>query len=65
MLALRKIPVLPEAAELLRMKPESLTLRAAVTLIQIMRRQAHALNARFGTSDWTPRKVDMVLWATR
>jgi hypothetical protein len=34
-------------------------------LIQIMRDKAQELNAKFNTSEWTPRKIDMVLWAVR
>jgi hypothetical protein len=37
----------------------------AVLLIDIMRRKAIDLNALFGTVEWTPRMVDMILWATR
>ncbi len=31
-------------------------------LIRIMRRKTNELNEALGTSDWTPRRVDMVLW---
>jgi len=34
-------------------------------LIRIMQRQAAALNARFHSTYWTPRKVDMALWGDR
>ncbi len=36
----------------------------AVMLIEVMRRQAAALNSRFSTDQWTPRKVDKVLWTS-
>ena len=60
--ALRQIPDLPEKAELIAMNPESLKPAEAVILVQIMRRKATELNTTFGTTTWTPRKIDMVLW---
>jgi hypothetical protein len=47
------------------MNPESLTLRNATLLTQIMRRKADEINALFRTDEWTPRKIDMVLWGSR
>ena len=61
--ALRKVQCLPEHDRLERMKPESLTIANGVVLVEIMRRKADSLNARFHTSAWTPRKIDKVLWA--
>ncbi len=52
----------PEAQ---RMDPEYLTIEDAVVLEDIYRRKAGELNDRFGTTDWTPRKIDMVLWTFR
>lgn len=49
----------------LRMNPENLTIEDAVVLEDIYRRKAGELNDRFGTTDWTPRKIDMVLWTFR
>ena len=60
--ALRKAPGLPEAAALDRMNPESLTPRDGALLIGILRRKADENNRAFG-GDWTPRKIDKVLWA--
>ena len=37
----------------------------AVLLIDIMRRKAVQLNGCFGTNEWTPRKIDMILWTFR
>jgi len=37
----------------------------ALLLIDIMRRKATELDALFPTDEWTPRKIDMILWATR
>ena len=44
------------------MKPEGLTLDDGVVLVEIMRRKAEELNKALSTNEWTPRKVDMVLW---
>jgi UDP-N-acetylmuramoylalanine--D-glutamate ligase len=63
--ALREIESLPERRELYAMRPESLREGDAVLLIQVMRRKAADLNALFGTDEWTPRKIDMILWASR
>ena len=63
--ALRKIPELPEREALERMNPEGLNAKDGVVLIKIMRAKAASLNAQFGTDDWTPRKIDMVLWGCR
>lgn len=49
--------------QLEKMNPESLTNKDGVILISIMREKAEELNQRFDTSYWTPRKIDMVLWA--
>ena len=45
------------------MNPESLKSQDGVLLIQIMRDKAAELNEKFNTNFWTPRKIDMVLWA--
>lgn len=45
------------------MNPESLKSQDGVLLIQIMRNKAAELNEKFNTNFWTPRKIDMVLWA--
>jgi hypothetical protein len=63
--ALLQIPDLPERHPLERMNPEGLTVTQGVILIEIMKRKAQQLNELFGTQEWTPRKVDMVLWAVR
>ena len=60
--ALRAVRGLSEARDVARMNPDSLSLRDAVLLISIMRRKAEENNRLFGTSDWTPRKIDKVLW---
>lgn len=60
--ALRGIPDLPEAPVVAEMDPEQLTLADAIALVAIMRRRAAENNGAFGTSSWTPRMVDKVLW---
>jgi len=60
--ALAKIPELPERAVIAAMNPESLNLNEGTVLIRVMRRKAAELNRAFSTTEWTPRKVDMVLW---
>lgn len=63
--ALREIESLPEREKLDAMRPANLREGDAVLLIQVMRRKAGDLNALFGTDEWTPRKIAMVLWASR
>lgn len=60
--ALAKIPELPERDLIVAMNPESLKLYEGAILIRIMRHKAAELNRAFSTTEWTPRKVDMVLW---
>lgn len=63
--SLLKIDGLQEKDTISGMNPEALTLNNGVALIEIMRRKADELNRRFNTNYWTPRKIDMVLWAVR
>ena len=60
--ALRLVPDLQEASALAMMNPENLTISDGVLLIGILTRKAKQNNESFGTSEWTPRKIDMVLW---
>lgn len=60
--ALRLVPGLPEADALARMSPSNLSISDGVLLVGILTRKARENNQLFGTSVWTPRKVDMVLW---
>lgn len=60
--ALAKIPELPERDLIAAMSPESLKLSEGTILIRIMRRKAVELNRASSLLQWTPRKVDMVLW---
>ena len=60
--ALRLVADLPEAAALTKMNSKNLSISDGVLLIGILTRKARENNKAFGTSAWTPRKVDMVLW---
>ncbi len=60
--ALREVNGLPEAAALARMKPESLSVRDGVVLTEIYRRKASENNYTFRSTEWTPRKIDKILW---
>lgn len=61
--AIRLIPGLAEADALVRMNPVNLTIANGVLLTQILRRKANDNNRAFSTTLWSPRKIDMVLWA--
>jgi hypothetical protein len=63
--ALREVSGLTEAYDIAKMNPEYLSLRDGVMLIKIMRHKAEENNRLFNTGDWTPRKIDKVLWACR
>ena len=61
--ALRKVDNLPEHNKLASINPQNLTVKDGVLLESILRRKADELNHRFNTDEWTPRRLDMVLWA--
>jgi hypothetical protein len=60
--ALQAIPGLPQAAALTRMKPEGLNIKDGVLLMDILRAKANENNRRMHADDWTPRKLDKILW---
>lgn len=60
--ALRLVTDLPDARALAKMNPENLSISDGILLIDILTRKARQNNESFGTSLWTPRKIDMVLW---
>lgn len=68
--ALSQVRDLPDAVAISKMKPKppkksrQLRLSDGVLLIRIFARKADENNQLFGTSDWTPRKIDMVLWVS-
>jgi hypothetical protein len=63
--ALMDIERLPEIDRLKKIKPESLTLQDGVFLINILSQKATENNITFKCTRWTPRKIDMILWAAR
>ena len=62
--ALREVPDLEELEALQGMNPVGLTEKDGVVLISIMRRKAVQNNEVFGSTFWTPRRIDKVLWTT-
>jgi hypothetical protein len=60
--ALRTIQHLPEAEVLTRMKEDSLTTEDGTILIRIMQQKAVQINRMFQGEEWTPRKIDKILW---
>ena len=63
--ALRQVEGLPEAEKLAQMNPVGLSISDGVVVIGVLRRRAAELNVVFKSTFWTPRKLDMVLWAAR
>ncbi|MGH9319732.1 MAG: hypothetical protein ACRD3V_07555 [Vicinamibacteria bacterium] len=61
--ALAHLEALSDRELVVVMKPEGLTIVDAEVLIGILQRKSTENNVRFGTCDWTPRKIDMALWA--
>jgi len=47
------------------MNPENLSVKNGVILIRLLREKANLLNLKNETDFWTPRKIDMALWANR
>ena len=60
--ALRLVPGLSDADVLAKMNPDNLSVGDGVKLIGILTHKANDNNRTFGTSTWTPRKIDMILW---
>lgn len=46
-----------------KINPDNISLKEGVLLIGIMREKATELNNKFNTEDWTPRKIDKILWS--
>lgn len=61
--ALQSVSTLDQIHRVLKMNPQGLTLSDGVVLVSIMRRKARELNAGFNSTFWTPRKIDVILWA--
>jgi len=62
--ALCEVKLLPEKEVIKGMNPEQLTIKDGVILTSIMRNKANELNENFSSNQWTPRKVDIVLWVS-
>ena len=60
--ALRDVRNLPEAVALAKMNEKALSIKNGAFLIDIMQRKATENNRIFGSAEWTPRKVDKILW---
>ncbi len=63
--ALQQIETLPERLRIMQIDPREISERDSVLLIDVMRRKANRLNGVFGTTEWTPRRIDMILWTLR
>jgi hypothetical protein len=63
--SLLEVKGLHQRHRLLRMAPKNLTEDDAGALIGILREKASQLNTMFQTTEWTPRKIDMILWTLR
>ncbi len=64
-LGLRRVSGLGRAVAIAKMRPENLSLNDGVVLIDLLAEKAAELNQLPGFKGWTPRKIDMVLWACR
>jgi hypothetical protein len=61
--ALRQLPDFAEKDFVASIKnPEALKLSEGVGLIEIMRSKATQLRGWLSSQEWTPRKIDMILW---
>ena len=60
--ALLCVPGLPESTALGKMNPLGLTASNGEVLIKIMANKANENDESFGCTEWTPRKIDKVLW---
>ncbi len=62
---IKALKQIDEFRELKFVKLNDFTIDVTVFIIDILKRKAEALNGLFETDFWTPRKIDMVLWAYR
>ena len=65
--SLCEVENLPEHNELMsiRRRAQSLNIGDSVVIEEIFRRKAAELNDKYVTREWTPRKIDMILWSYR
>ena len=61
--SLLEVDGLKEHDLLLQINPQILTMKDGILLESILRSKATDLNLQFNTTEWTPRKIDMILWA--
>ncbi|WP_053959463.1 hypothetical protein [Sulfobacillus thermosulfidooxidans] len=62
---LQSVPNAPWERKVGSILPRNISILDAASVIEALRNMAAALNDRFSTTFWTPRKVDMVLWGVR
>lgn len=60
---LEKVSEISDAQEYKMIKPKNLKVKDCVFLEKVMREKAKKLNIEFHTDEWTPKKIDMILWA--
>ena len=60
--ALKELGKFPE---LTYIDPKCFSVELAVFIIRILQDKAQELNRKFKTDLWTPRTIDMILWAYR
>jgi len=60
-----KVEALPQRIEVRKINPLCISIKAGSLLIEILKGKAKMLNTTNKTEFWTPRKIDMVLWACR
>ena len=60
---LLEVKKLKEHSLLEKMNQDNLTEKDGIILIEIMRNKANELNQLFKTNEWTPRKIDKILWS--
>ena len=63
--SLCEVKNLPQRSRVQNINPSSISIKDGILLIEIMRDKAKELNRLFGTNEWTPRSIDMILWASR
>jgi len=59
---LNSIKDIPEKSRLARINPNGINIKDGTLLIQLMKSKAIQLNEENKTNEWTPRKIDKVLW---
>jgi len=63
--SLKSISIFSNSKEILRINPLNLTNTDFVIMTEIYREKGLELNKIFHTAEWTPRKIDKILWAFR